>query len=250
MSLVSAAPTAAAPLLRAERLTRRFGGLLAVSNFSFALHNGEILGLIGPNGAGKSTTFNMISGYFRPSSGKLFFRGEEITGLKVPAISRRGLVRTFQHGSLLKEMTVFDNILMGTLSTLRGNRARHERVRETADLLGLGAMLDVVAGSLPHGHQRMLSIAIAFAPRPKLLCLDEPLTGLNLTEVGVALKAIRRIRDAFDTTVLLVDHNMRAVMQICDRIVVLNYGQLLAEGTPADIRNNPEVIKAYLGDSE
>jgi len=145
-------------------------------------------------------------------------------------------------------MSVHDNILIGTLRALSDNRAREQRVRETAELLGLGAMLDATAGSLPHGHQRMLSIAIAFAARPKLLCLDEPLTGLNSTEIRTAVETIARIRDEHATTIMLVDHNMRAVMRICDRIVVMNHGQKLAEGTPAEIRNNPEVIRAYLGD--
>lgn len=238
------------PLLIAERITRRFGGLLAVSEFSFEIPPGVVLGLIGPNGAGKSTIFNVISGYYKPTSGKVIFLGQDVTGLTTVAMSRRGLVRTFQHGSLLRDMTVWDNILMGTLRTLNNNHARAKRIRDTAELLGLSTMLDMTAGSLPHGHQRMLSIAIAFAARPKLLCLDEPLAGLNSTEIGAALTAMRRIRDEFATTILLVDHNMRAVMRICERIVVLNYGQKLAEGIPTEIRNNPEVIRAYLGDDE
>lgn len=237
-------------LLTAERISRRFGGIVAVSDFSFEIRPGEVMGLIGPNGAGKSTTFNVISGFYKPSSGRLTFQGEDITGLSAPAISRRGLVRTFQHGSLLREMSVHDNILIGTLRAVRHNAERESRVRETAELLGLGRLLDATAGSLPHGLQRMLSIAIAFAARPKLLCLDEPLTGLNSTEAASALEVMARIRDEFATTILLVDHNMRAVMRICDRIVVLNYGQKLAEGTPAEIRNNPAVIRAYLGDDE
>jgi branched-chain amino acid transport system ATP-binding protein len=239
-----------APLLVAKSISRRFSGLVAVSDLSFEIHEGEVLGLIGPNGAGKSTTFNVISGFYKPSSGKLTFQGADITGLSAATISRRGLVRTFQHGSLLREMSVHDNILIGTLRAVRDSRAREQRVRETAELLGLGPMLDATAGSLPHGHQRMLSIAIAFAARPKLLCLDEPLTGLNSTEIRIALEAITCIRDEHATTILLVDHNMRAVMRICDRIVVLDHGQKLAEGMPAEIRNNKEVIRAYLGDGE
>ncbi len=239
-----------APLLTAEAVSRRFGGILAVSDFSFEVRPGEVMGLIGPNGAGKSTTFNVISGFYKPTTGKLTFLGEDITGLSAAAISRRGLVRTFQHGSLLRDMSVSDNILIGALRAVRDNAGRERRVRETAELLGLGGLLTVTAGSLPHGLQRMLSIAIAFAARPKLLCLDEPLTGLNSTEAAAALEVMARIRDEFATTILLVDHNMRAVMRICDRIVVLNYGQKLAEGTPAEIRNNPDVIRAYLGEGE
>jgi branched-chain amino acid transport system ATP-binding protein len=236
------------PLLLVEGLTRRFGGLLAVNALNFEVRAGEVLGLIGPNGAGKSTTFNVISGYYRPTAGRLTFRGANITGLPTTRVSRLGLVRTFQHGSLLRDMTVHDNILVGTMHSLRHHRDREQRVEETAELLGLGGMLDIVAGTLPHGYQRMLSIAIAFGARPVLLCLDEPLTGLNGSEVSAALAVVRRIRDEFGTTVLLVDHNMRAVMRICDRIVVLNHGQLLAEGTPKEIRANEAVIRAYLGD--
>jgi len=235
-------------LLEARDLSRRFGGLLAVSGLSFEVHEGEVLGLIGPNGAGKSTTFNVISGFHRATSGRLAFRGEDITFLSPSAISRRGLVRTFQHARLLRDMTVHDNILIGALRAVRDRRGRERRVRETADMLGLGGLLDAVAGSLPHGHQRMLSIAIALAARPKLLCLDEPLTGLNATEIAAALETMQRIRREFAMTIMLVDHNMRAVMRICDRILVLNHGQKLAEGTPAEIRSDPEVIRAYLGD--
>ena len=236
------------PLLVVQGLTRRFGGLLAINDLNFEVREGEVLGLIGPNGAGKSTTFNVISGFYRPTAGRLTFRGEDITGLSTTAVSRRGLVRTFQHGSLLRDMTVHDNILVGTMHGLRHHREREQRIQETAALLGLDTMLDLVAGTLPHGHQRMLSIAIAFAARPVLLCLDEPLTGLNATEVAAELAIMRRIREEFATSILLVDHNMRAVMRICDRIVVLNHGQLLAEGTPLEIRGNQAVIRAYLGD--
>ncbi len=238
------------PLLKAENLSRRFGGLLAVNSLNFEVRDGEVLGLIGPNGAGKSTTFNIISGFYRPTSGRLTFQGHDITGMSASAISRRGLVRTFQHGSLLREMSVHDNILIGALRAVRDRRARQQRVRETAALLGLDAFLDITAGSLPHGHQRMLSIAIALAARPKLLCLDEPLTGLHSTEIAAALETMQRIRREFSTTIMLVDHNMRAVMRVCDRIVVLNHGQKLAEGTPLEIRNDPAVIAAYLGDGE
>lgn len=237
-------------VLAVQDLAKSYGGVAAVGGVDFAVAEGEMIALIGPNGAGKSTTFNVISGFYRPTAGRLTFRGENITGMSASAISRRGLVRTFQHGSLLRDMSVHDNILIGALRAVRDRRARQQRVRETAELLGLGGFLDTLAGSLPHGHQRMLSIAIALAARPKLLCLDEPLTGLNSTEIATALAVMQRIRADFATTILLVDHNMRAVMRICDRIVVLNYGLKLAEGTPADIRNNPAVISAYLGDGE
>jgi branched-chain amino acid transport system ATP-binding protein len=233
-------------LLRTEGLSRRYGGLVAVSELSFALHPGEILGLIGPNGAGKSTTFNLISGFVKPSAGRLFFGETDVTDESATRISRRGLVRTFQHGSLLREMTVRDNILVGTFHALK-KFERAARIQETASLLGLTEVLDEPAGKLPHGTQRMVSIAIALASRPTILCLDEPLTGLNQTEVAGALEAIRRIRDEHGTAILFVEHNMRAVMRLCDRLIVLNHGVLLCEGTPEEVTKDDRVISAYLG---
>lgn len=234
-------------LFEASGISRSFGGLKAVSNLSFSVYENEILGLIGPNGAGKSTTFNLISGYYRPHAGKLAFAGRDITGLKPSKIGRLGLVRTFQHHSLLAELSVYENILTGAYMFVRDAADREQRIRETAELVGLTSHMDELAKNLPHGHQRLLSIAIAFASRPKLLCLDEPLTGLNGAEINNALGVIRRIRDDFGTTILLVDHNMRAVMKTCGRIVVLNFGEKLAEGSPEDVSRNPEVIRAYLG---
>lgn len=234
-------------LLQVDNMTRRFGGLTAIEDLSFEVRKGEILGLIGPNGAGKSTTFNVISGFFPPSEGKLRFDGVDISGMAPDEICRKGLVRTFQHDSFMPQMTVFDNILIGTFSTIGSNQDRHKRVEETAAVLNLSKYLEEVAGSLSHGLQRMVSIAIAFATRPKLICLDEPLTGLNQTEVKKTLEIFRNIRDEFSTSILLVEHNMKAVMTICDRIVVLDYGVFLATGTPSEIKNNPEVIAAYLG---
>ena len=234
-------------LLKVDHLTRRFGGLTAVSDLSFEIRKGEILGLIGPNGAGKSTTFNCVSGFYPPSEGSITFRGENISGLPTHEVCHRGLVRTFQHDSMLSQMTVYDNILIATFSQIRNKAARDARVRETAALLNLTDFLDEYAGNLSHGQQRMVSIAIAFATRPTLLCLDEPLTGLNQTEVVATLKIFRRIRDEFDTSILLVEHNMKAVMEICDRIVVMDHGVFLAVGAPAEIKQNPAVISAYLG---
>jgi branched-chain amino acid transport system ATP-binding protein len=235
------------PLLKAKGLVRRFGGLTAVSDFSFELYEGEILGMIGPNGAGKSTTFNLISGFYRPTAGRLWFRGEDITKKSAMHISRMGLVRTFQHDSLLRDMTVYDNILIGTVHSVASAQERDRRVRETAELVGLKDSLGEVACSLPHGRQRLLSVAIALAARPVLLCLDEPLTGLQSAEVSAALDLFQMIRDEYGAAILLVEHNMRAVMRICQRIVVLHYGELLAEGTPDQVSRDPAVIEAYLG---
>ncbi len=238
---------AAEALLVVTDLTRRFGGLTAVSRLSFDVRRGEILGLIGPNGAGKSTTFNVISGLYRPSAGRITFEGVDISGHSPDRICRLGLVRTFQHDSVLRDMTVHDNILIATISQLHTRAEREQRVHETADLLGLREVLDEIAGLLPHGLQRMVSIAIGFAQRSKLLCLDEPLTGLNPIEVASTLAIFRRIRSEFGSTLLLVEHNMKAVMEICERIVVLDHGEFLAEGRPDEISRNEAVIAAYLG---
>ncbi|MDR5814145.1 ABC transporter ATP-binding protein [Caballeronia sp. LZ033] len=238
--------SATRPLLEARDIARRFGGLLAVSDLSFEIREREVLGLIGPNGAGKSTTFNLISGFIAPTRGTLVIDGENVTGKSPERINRKGLARTFQHGSLMRSMSVADNILIGTLGAVP-RAQRLERVRETARLLGLQGKLDDVAGTLPHGLQRLVSIAIAFASRPRILCLDEPLTGLNQTEVAATLEVFERIRDEFGSSVLLVEHNMKAVMQVCDRIVVLHHGRMLATGTPQEIRRDPRVIEAYLG---
>ena len=237
------------PILSTHRLSRSFGGVRAVSELDFEVRPGEILGLIGPNGAGKSTTFNLISGFCKPSSGQLKIDGVIARGATPEGISRSGIARTFQHGSILPSMSVMDNILIGALGALPLFKTREQqtRVLETAELLGLRDRLEDAAGALPHGIQRLVSIAIAFATRPRLLCLDEPLTGLNQTEVETTLSIFRRIRDEFGSSILLVEHNMKAVMQICDRIVVLHHGQMLATGTPSEIRQDPNVIAAYLG---
>lgn len=243
----ASAPASHNILLEARSITRRFGGLLAVSDLSFEVREGEILGLIGPNGAGKSTTFNLLSGFYRLTSGSITFLGKPLESGHPWKAARRGLVRTFQHDSLLKDMSVYDNILIGACQSVSDPAARDARVRETASIMRLDSLLNEEARNLPHGHQRMLSIAIAFAGHPKLLCLDEPLTGLNQTEAEEALALIRRLRDDFGTTILFVEHNMRAVMSLCDRIVVLHHGRKLASGTPEEISSNQAVIDAYLG---
>jgi branched-chain amino acid transport system ATP-binding protein len=236
------------PLLRADGLTRHFGGIAAVRDFSCHIAKGEILGLIGPNGAGKSTTFNLISGFIRPHAGKVWFEGVRIDRMKAAAISRLGLVRTFQHGSIFRNLSVRDNVLVGATRISGGVTAREILAGETLELFGLSDLSGALAGDLPHGLQRLLAMAIAFATRPKLLCLDEPLTGLNQVETVGILKVISGLREQRGTAILFVEHNVHAVMKLCDRIVVLDRGSKLAEGSPSDIRKDAAVIKAYLGE--
>lgn len=248
-------------LLELRGLTKRFGGLTALGNLSMEVQEGEILGLIGPNGAGKSTVFNLISGVHRPTSGRVFFRGEEITGLPPHVVARKGLVRTFQTTTLFHDYSLLDNLRVGRYlglgtgvwGTFLGSRSyrreEEENTQKAVELLGivgLSHLRDELAKNLPHGHQRALGVAIAMAADPALFMLDEPLTGMNREEASSIMEIIRRIRD-HGVTVLLVEHNMRAVMGLCDRIVVLNYGTKIAEGRPDAIREDREVIKAYLG---
>jgi branched-chain amino acid transport system ATP-binding protein len=239
----------ATALLRGEKLSRRYGGLQAVADLDIEVGAGEIVGLIGPNGAGKSTTFNLLSGFVKPSGGRIFIDGRDVTGRSPEHISRLGLVRTFQHGSLMKTMSVEENVMVGAVGGMpgAGRAARLERVHETARVVGIQSLMHQIAGSLPHGLQRLVSVAIAFAPRPRVLCLDEPLTGLNQTEVTSVLEVFRSIRRDFGTAILLVEHNMKAVMEVCDRLVVLHHGRLLASGTPQQVRQERAVLEAYLG---
>ena len=246
-------------ILQVERLCRRFGGLAAIDDLSFAIYPGEIRGLIGPNGAGKTTTFNVISGFYAPSSGRVLFEGRDISGQRTSRVAELGLVRTFQQTTLFQELCVLDNLLVGghlrarrgPLTTMfRRAREREQRARaealEVLEFFGLAGRRDELAANLPHGLQRALGIAIALMPHPKLLLLDEPFTGMNAEETRHMMALIRKVR-ARGITVLLVEHDMRAVMELCDRITVLDFGQLLAEGAPDEIQTHPEVIEAYLG---
>ncbi|PYM16037.1 MAG: ABC transporter ATP-binding protein [Candidatus Rokuibacteriota bacterium] len=246
------------PLLATRQLTKRFGGLAAVNQVDLTVEPGAIVGLIGPNGAGKTTCFNLLSGFLRPTTGSITFDGEDITGWRPHRITARGLVRTFQHTTLFHDMTALENVLLGLhlssrlgIGTVLLSRRVYPpdevaRAREVLELTGLGAHADQPARSLPHGHQRVLGIAMALAARPRLLLLDEPVTGMNLDESGRVMSLVKEIRDR-GTTILLVEHNMKAVMGTCEHIVVLNFGQKLAEGTPAEVSTSRDVIQAYLG---
>jgi len=236
-------------LLTIENLIKRFGGVLAVNQLSFAVESGEILGLIGPNGAGKSTLFNLINGVFAADAGRVFFAGLDITGQAPYRIARLGLARTHQIVQPLTNMTVLENCTVGACfgrENLSMARAR-EVARETAELVGLADRLAVPAAQLTIAGKKRLELARALSARPALLLLDEVLAGLNPTEVEHMIGVMRRIRER-GVTILIIEHLMQAIMSLSDRIVVLNTGQKLAEGTPSEVANNPAVIEAYLGD--
>jgi branched-chain amino acid transport system ATP-binding protein len=262
MVLDRSAP-AAPDILAARGMTRRFGGLVAVNDVSFSVRQGDIFGLIGPNGAGKTTLFNLMTGLTPPSSGSLIYQGRDITRLRPHRIAALGIARTFQNIRLFGQLSALQNVMIaqhvhtrsGVLAGVFGlppapaeERDTRQRAVELLDLVGLARRADVEARSFAYGDQRRLEIARALALRPKVLLLDEPAAGMNANEKQELIAFIREIRKRFDLTVLLIEHHVPLVMGLCDRIAVLHFGQLIALGEPAVVRNDPAVIEAYLGD--
>lgn len=250
-------------ILEAKNIGIQFGGLKAVDRFNLEIYENEIVGLIGPNGAGKTTTFNMLTGVYQPTSGDIIVEGKSILGLKPNQTVDRGLARTFQNIRLFGELSVIDNIkiafqknmnyniISGILKTpkyWKEEKIADQKARELLSIFDMEHLANVTAKNLPYGRQRKLEIARALATDPKVLMLDEPAAGMNPQETRELMDTISFIKDKFKVSILLIEHDMNLVMGICERIVVLNYGVLLAQGTPEEIRNNPQVIKAYLGE--
>lgn len=250
-------------MLDVKNLSISFGGLKAVDDFSITIEKGQLYGLIGPNGAGKTTIFNLLTGVYMPDGGRILLDGKDITGHKAIQINQAGIARTFQNIRLFKELSVLDNVKVGLhnhhkYSTLSGilrlpsyykvEKEMDERAMELLKVFDLDKEFDYKASNLPYGKQRKLEIARALATEPKLLLLDEPAAGMNPNETAELMKTIRFVRDHFDMTVLLIEHDMKLVSGICERLTVLNFGHMLAEGPTSEVLSNPEVIKAYLGE--
>jgi branched-chain amino acid transport system ATP-binding protein len=250
------------PLFNANHVVKRFGGLTAVNKMDFHLEKGEIVSIIGPNGAGKTTFFNTMTGIYKPEEGSIIFNGKSLVGLRPDQIAERGISRTFQNIRLFSNMTVIENILVGMHPHLKQTAVdslfrlpafkkeelnSEKKAEELMEYVGLKDVGNELAKNLPYGGQRRVEIARALAADPLLLLLDEPTAGMNPLETEDAIKLFRRIRDERGITVLLIEHDMRVVMNISERISVMDYGEKIAEGTPAEIRANPRVVEAYLG---
>ena len=251
-------------VLKTENLGISFGGLKAVQNLDLEIKEKQLYGLVGPNGAGKTTVFNMITGVYKPTTGKFFLDGEDLTGKGQEAINHKGIARTFQNIRLFNNMTVIRNVLVGLHNQkeykcsmvesifrlprhFKTEKAMRERAKEILRVVGLEDERNNLSCNLPYGKQRKLEIARALATNPKLLCLDEPAAGMNPNETADLMSIVRRIRDEFNVTILLIEHDMKFVSGLCDELTVLNFGTVLAQGTPEVALNDPEVIKAYIG---
>lgn len=251
-------------VLKTENLGISFGGLKAVEGLNLEIKKGQLYGLVGPNGAGKTTVFNMITGVYKPTTGKFWLAGEDLTGKTQETINHKGIARTFQNIRLFNNMTVIRNVMVGLHNDpqfkcgifssifrlpkhFKAEKAMRERAKEILNVVGLYEERNNISCNLPYGKQRKLEIARALATNPKLLCLDEPAAGMNPHETEDLMGIVRRIRDEFDVTILLIEHDMKFVSGLCDEITVLNFGTVLAQGTPDVALNDPEVIKAYIG---
>lgn len=249
-------------ILEAKKISIQFGGLKAVDSLDITIHRGELIGLIGPNGAGKTTVFNMLTGVYQPTSGEVVFNGTPIAGLKPYQVSRLGMTRTFQNIRLFKDLSVIENVMVGSSQHItygplapllqtkkfqQEEQTSHDEALRLLKIFGLDRKADQPATSLPYGDQRKLEIVRALATRPKMICLDEPAAGLNHSETEDLMKTIAKIRQDFNLTVLLIEHDMKLVMGICERIVVLDHGIKIEEGNPSVVQNSKKVIEAYLG---
>ena len=251
-------------VLKTENLGISFGGLKAVQDLNLEIRKGQLYGLVGPNGAGKTTVFNMITGVYKPTTGKFWLGGEDLTGKSQEAINHKGIARTFQNIRLFNNMSVIRNVMVGLHnqpefkcgvfssifrlpSHFRTEKAMRSRAKEILEIVGLLDERNNLSCNLPYGKQRKLEIARALATNPKLLCLDEPAAGMNPNETEDLMTIVRRIRDDYDVTILLIEHDMKFVAGLCDEITVLNFGTVLAQGSPEVALNDPEVVKAYIG---